>query len=120
MPDTHVVASLSGTCTDGAGTDCVCMHEFSILCPMDEVRWAVLEVADSIAWKWERGRPYTHPPALNLLAIGDHTCMIKVGSNGGNLGVHVVFVLFSDIEKRRRMASIKMDQHGESWYKWDP
>ena len=118
-------ASLVGTYMGG-------MHLFPIprngdvvrcieLYPMDEVIWAVLEVADSIAWKWEIGTVYTPPPSLNMLAIGDHTCTIKICQveNTGNtkdarVEITAVFDLFNDIEKRRRMASV--DKGQQSWF----
>ena len=75
--------------------------------PLDEVLWAVLVIMDMIVWRWDSGTAYNPPPPVNLLAIGLHTCVIKVcmvENCVNRVKVTTVYELFGDIEKRRHMS----------------
>lgn len=111
----------------------VCQKYFSIprngdvvrdiaISALENVAWAKLEVWDLVVWEWVSGQQYIAPPALNLLAMGDHSCGVRVGLVAGcayEISVRGVFDLYHDIELRRHMASVVRDVH-TPWYLVQP
>ena len=88
------------------------------------LEWARLEVCEIVVWEWVSGQPYTAPPPLNLLAVKNHSCGIRVGlaadactSCPPEIRVRGVFDLYHDYNVRQRMACVGRDS--PTWFMWD-
>jgi len=92
---------------------------------IQHIRWMRINIGDVDAWTWNvslsttcKFHPISIPIAINLLAIGCHTCALQIcmHKNTDELWMHAVYELRNDKERYH----LAKEQNQRLWYEMIP